>query len=69
MGLAGETEAPHPESYQKVRSFLQANPDLIDMAIKALMRISGSTCPNSTRIAIYDHLHDMDSGMAHPPGG
>jgi len=59
----GAGEPAHPESYQKVRMFLQANPDLIDMAIDVLMKMSGSTCPSSTRQAIFDHLSDLVSGM------
>jgi len=54
---------PHPESYKKVRQFLQANPDLIDMAVRALMKMTGSTCPKSTKRAIYDHLSEIDPAM------
>ena len=51
MGLGGEDEtrdAPHSESYDKVRMFLQANPDLIDMAIESLMRMSSVGAPSRT---------------------
>jgi len=71
MGLGEEGEmrdVPHSESYDKVRMFLQANPDLIDIAIEGLMRMSGSTCPKSTRMAIFDHLEDMISGESHHGG-
>ena len=54
---------PHPESYRKVRQFLQANPDLIDVAVRALMKMTGSTCPKSTKRAIYDHLSEIDPAM------
>ena len=62
MGLGGE-EPHRSESYHRVRQFLQANPDLVDMAVEKVMEMSGSTCPKSTRQAIYDHLSDMISGM------
>ena len=66
MGLGEEEhhDGPHrSESYHKVRQFLQVNPDLVDMAIDKLMEMSGSTCPKSTRHAIYDHLSEMVSSM------
>jgi hypothetical protein len=60
MGLGHEDEgpdsAPHSESYAAVRSFLQANPDLVDMAAKKLMKMAGASCPKSTRMAVVDHL-------------
>lgn len=66
MGLGGEDQDDgqhHSDSYHKVRHFLQANPDLVDVAVEKIMQYSGSTCPKSTRQAIYDHLSDMISGM------
>ena len=61
LGLGGSNEQMRQtvDSYQVVRSFLDKNPDLVDMAVEELMRMSGSTCPKSTKRAISDHLSEM----------
>jgi len=63
MGLghddSGSGSPPHSESYDAVRGFLQANPDLVDMAVKQLMKMAGASCPKSAQMAIVDHLTDI----------
>lgn len=48
------------DSYQIVRSFLDKNPDLVDMAVEELMKMSGSTCPKSTKKAVVDHMSEIN---------
>ena len=58
LGLGGE-DVPDPESYDKVRNFLNNSGDLVAASVDAVMKSSGSTCPVSTAQAMIDHLQDM----------
>jgi hypothetical protein len=51
-----DPNVPHPESYDRVRQFLDENPDLVSYAMDLLMDLSGATCPASTKQAVIDHL-------------
>lgn len=60
LGRSNEEMRQTVDSYQVVRSFLDKNPDLVDMAVEELMRMSGSTCPKSTKRAVADHMSEMN---------
>ena len=69
MGLGGgESHPPDPQSYDAVIQFLESNPELIDMAVSALMEMTGATCPKSTMMAVADYLGGEDSSMGHDAG-
>ena len=52
---------PVPQDYNAVRDFLEANPDLVDMSINAVMDMAGVGCERSSAQGIIDHLQDMVS--------
>ena len=52
---------PVPQDYNTVRDFLEANPDLVDMSINAVMDMAGAGCERSSAQGIIDHLQDMVS--------
>jgi hypothetical protein len=53
---AADPNIPKPEDYERVREFLEGNPELEQFGMEVLMDLSGSTCPVSTRQALIDHL-------------
>lgn len=55
---------PVPQDYNAVRDFLEANPDLVDMSINAVMDMAGVGCERSSAQGIIDHLQDMVSPPA-----
>ena len=55
---------PSPDDYHSVRTFLESNPEIVELGIDLLMQMAGSTCPISTRQAVSDHLTVEVDNMA-----
>jgi hypothetical protein len=53
---------PSPQDYDAVRSFMNANPDLIDLGLNMVMDLVGVSCERSTAQAVIDHLQGMLHG-------
>ena len=52
-------KVPSPQDYETVRSFMDANPDIVDLGINMVMDLVGVSCERSTAQAIIDHLQGM----------
>ena len=59
---------PVPADYDAVRGILEQNPDMVDLAIKIVMKAAGTSCERSSAQAIIDHLQDMLVPQAEPEG-
>ena len=55
-------EVPSPQDYDAVRSFMNTNPDIVDLGLGMVMDLVGVSCERSTAQAIIDHLQGMLHG-------
>ena len=59
-----DPDIPSPQDYDATRSFMDQNPDLVDLGLSLVMDMAGTSCERSTAQGIIDHLQDMLDGGA-----
>ncbi len=64
-----DPDVPSPQDYDATRSFMDQNPDLVDLGLSLVMDMAGTSCERSTAQGIIDHLQDMLGGGAQPEAG
>ena len=58
-----DADVPVPAEYEAVRSFMQGNPEIVDLGLSMVMDAAGTSCERSTAQGIIDHLQDMLDGQ------
>ena len=57
-----DPNVPVPEDYEKTRSMLDQNQELVDLGLDMVMDMAGTGCERSTAQGVIDHLQDLVDG-------
>ena len=56
---APTADVPVPADYEATRSFMETNPEIVDLGLSMVMDAAGTSCERSTAQGIIDHLQGM----------